>query len=90
MVSSMISHTFLRSIKRILYSVPLSGSTEVWCLAIRRLTTAFLMMLWQAGTLVSWLFREEPVTGKAASAGRNSSHGMEYTPSNSSSKVVAL
>jgi len=47
------------------------------------------MMLWQAGTLVSWLFREEPVTGKAASAGSSSSQGMLYTPSNSSSKVEA-
>ena len=86
----MISHTFLRSIKRTLYSTPLSGSTVVRWPFIRRLTTAFLMTLWQAGMLVSWLFREEPVTGKAASAGRNSSHGIEYTPSNSSSKVVAL
>ena len=86
----MISHTFLRSMKRILYSVPLSGSTEVWCLAIRRLTTAFLMMLWQAGTLESWLSSEEPVTGKAASVGSRSSQGTLYTPSNSSSKVDAL
>ena len=56
---------------------PVSGSTEVWCFAIRRLTTAFLMMLWQAGTLDSWLFSEEPVTGKAASAGSSSSQWME-------------
>ena len=85
----MISQTFFRSMKRILYSAPVSGRTEVWCLVISRLTTAFLMMLWHAGTLVSWLFRDEPVTGKAASAGRNSSHGIAYTPSNSSSKVEA-
>ena len=85
----MISQTFLRSMKRILYSAPVSGRTEVWCLVISRLTTAFLMMLWQAGTLVSWLFRDEPVTGKAASAGSSSSQGMAYTPSNSSSKVEA-
>ena len=38
---------------------------------------------------VSWLFRDEPVTGKAASAGSSSSQGMAYTPSNSSSKVEA-
>jgi len=47
-------------------------------------------MLWQAGTLDSWLFSEEPVTGKAASAGSSSSHGISYTPSNRSSKVAAL
>ena len=37
---------------------------------------AFLTMLWQAGTLDSWLFSEEPVTGKAASAGSSSSQAM--------------
>ena len=85
----MISHRSFRSMKRIRYSTPDSGSVEVWWPCIRRLTTAFLMMLWQAGTLESLLFSEEPVTGNAASAGSSSSHGMEYTPSNSSSKLVA-
>ena len=86
----MISQTFLRSMKRILYSAPVSGRLVVRWPFIRRLTTAFLMMLWQAGTLDSWLFSEEPVTGKAASAGSSSSQWMEKTPSNSSSKVVAV
>ena len=51
---------------------------------------AFLMMLWQAGTLDSWLSKDEPVTGNAASAGSSSSQGMAYTPSKRSSKVTAL
>ena len=43
---------------------------------IRRLTVAFLTMLWQAGTLDSWLDRLEPLTGNAALAGSRSSHAM--------------
>ena len=33
-------------------------------------------ILWQAGTLDSLLFRDEPLTGNAASAGSSSSQGM--------------
>ena len=52
-VSSMTSTTFLRMANRILYSAPVSGSVAVLCPACKRLTTAFLTMLWQAGTLDS-------------------------------------
>ena len=38
---------------------------------------AFFTMLWQAGTLESWLDRLEPLTGKAASAGSSSSQAMQ-------------
>ena len=47
-------------------------------------------MLWQAGTLDRVLDRLEPLTGNWALAGISSSQGTLYTPSNSSSKVVAV
>ena len=72
----MISHRSFRSRNCTRYSLPVSGSTEVRCPRISRLTMAFLMMLWQAGTLDSLLFRDEPLTGNAASAGSSSSQGM--------------
>ena len=40
------------------------------------LDDGFLTMLWQAGTLESWLDRLEPLTGKAALAGSSSSHAI--------------
>ena len=40
------------------------------------LDNSLFTMLWQAGTLESWLDRLEPLTGKAASAGSSSSQAM--------------
>ena len=44
---------------------------------LQPLNDCFLTMLWQAGTLESWLDRLEPLTGNWASTGISSSHGIE-------------
>ena len=70
-------------------SGPLSSSQGSIYFSESLVTTAFLIIFWQSGTLISFELRHLPFTGKASLTPIKSSQATDLTPSNSSSKLTA-